>query len=64
MIASVLTSVTTLETMSDDGAGDGPLRADHVVVQARHQLAGLGVGEEAQRHALHVAEQGARAGRR
>ena len=40
-----------------DRAVDRPLGAAHVVVQPRHELAGLGVGEEAQRHALHVAEQ-------
>ena len=37
---------------ADDGVADGILRADHIVVQAAHQLADLGVGEEAQRHAL------------
>ncbi len=38
----------------DQRAGDRVLRADHIVVEARHQLAGLGVGEKAQRLALHV----------
>ena len=42
---------------ADDGVADGVLRADHVVVQAAHQLADLGVGEEAQRHALQVGVQ-------
>jgi hypothetical protein len=37
---------------ADDGVADGVLRADHVIVQPGHQLADLGVGEEAQRHAL------------
>ncbi len=37
---------------ANDGIADGVLRADHVVVQARHQLADFGVGEKAQRHAL------------
>ena len=37
---------------ADNGVADGILRADHIVVKAAHQLADLGVGEEAQRHAL------------
>ena len=37
---------------ADDGVADGVLRADHVVVQAGHQFADLGIGEEAQRHTL------------
>ena len=49
---------------ADDGVADGVLRADHVVVQAAHQLADLGVGEEAQRHALQAANTAPRAGRR
>jgi hypothetical protein len=40
-----------------DGAADGGLRADHVVVQAAHQLADFGVGEKAQAHALQFAEE-------
>src|SRR5829696_10205511 len=39
------------------GAGEGPLGADHVAVQPAGQGAGLGVGEEGQRLALHVVEQ-------
>ena len=37
---------------ADDGVADGVLRADHIVVEARHQLADFGVGEEAQGHPL------------
>ena len=37
---------------ADDGVADGVLRADHVVVEAAHQLADFGVGEEAQTHPL------------
>ena len=37
---------------ADDGIADGVLRADHVVVEAGHQLADLGIGKEAQGHAL------------
>jgi len=36
----------------DNGGTDGVLRADDVVVQAAHQFADFGVGEEMQRHAL------------
>ena len=36
--------------------GEGLLRADHVVVEPADQGAGLGPGEEGQRHALDVAE--------
>ena len=43
---------------ADDGVADGVLRADHVVVQAAHQLADLGIGEETQRHALQGSIQG------
>ena len=39
---------------ADEGVADGGLGSDDVVVEAAHQLAGFGVGEEAQRHALHV----------
>ena len=42
----------------DDGIADRVLRADHVVVEAAHQLARLGVGEEAQGHALEVRVEG------
>ncbi len=42
---------------ADDGVADGVLRADHVVVEAAHQLADFGVGEEAQAHALQFAEE-------
>ncbi len=42
---------------ADDGVADGVLRADHIVVEAAHQFADFGVGEEAQRHALQVREQ-------
>ena len=37
--------------------GDGLLRADDVVVEPRHQRAGLRAGEERQRQPLHVVEQ-------
>ena len=37
---------------ANDRVADGILRPDHIVVQAAHQLAHPGVGEEAQRHAL------------
>ena len=38
-------------------AGEGPLGSDHVVVEPANEGAGLGAGEEGQRHALHVVEQ-------
>ena len=38
-------------------AGEGPLRADHIVVETADERAGLSAGEESQRHALHVIEQ-------
>ncbi len=41
----------------DDRVADGVLRPNHIVVQAAHQLADLGVGEEAQRHALQAGEE-------
>ena len=41
----------------DDGVGDGILSADHIIVQAAHQLAHFGVGEKAQRHALQAGEE-------
>src|SRR5512133_339275 len=41
-----------------EGAGEGPLGADDVVVQPAGEGAGLGVGEEGERLALHVVEQG------
>ena len=47
-----------------DGVADGVLRADHVVVQAAHQLADARVGEEAQRHALQARKEQMSAGRR
>src|SRR5829696_6465341 len=40
-----------------EGAGEGPLGADHVAVEAAGEGAGLGVGEEGQRLALDVVEQ-------
>ena len=42
---------------ADDGIADGILRADHVVVEAGHQLADFGIGEEAQGHALQAGEE-------
>ena len=45
-------------------AGERPLGADDVVVQPADEGAGLGAGEERDRHALHVVEQPRRAGRR
>ena len=36
------------------GAGDGVLRADDIAVEARDDLAGFGVGEEADAHTLEV----------
>jgi hypothetical protein len=42
----------------DDGGADRVLRADHVVVEAAHQLARLGVGEEVQGQALEVRVEG------
>ena len=42
---------------ADDGVADGVLRADHIVVEAGHQLTNLGVGEEAQTHPLQFAEE-------
>ncbi len=44
----------------DDGVADGVLRADHVVVEAAHQLAHLGVREKAQGHALQRAKSATR----
>ena len=47
-------------TFDDDRAeraGERPLRADHVVVQAADERAGLGAGEERDRAALHVVEE-------
>src|SRR5829696_5120786 len=40
-----------------EGPGEGPLGADHVVVEPAGEGAGLGVGEEGQRLSLHVVEQ-------
>ena len=42
---------------ADDGVADGVLRADHIIVEAAHQFADFGVGEEAQTHALQLAEE-------
>lgn len=47
--------------VADDAAeraGDSGLRADHVVVESADQRTGLGAGEEADRHPLHLVEQG------
>ena len=41
-----------------EGAGHGPLGADHVVVEAADERAGLHAGEERHPHALHVVVQG------
>ncbi len=38
----------------DERVGDRALRADHIVIEPRHQVAGLGIGKKAQRHGLHV----------
>ena len=38
-------------------AGQRPLGADHVVVHTANERAGLGAGEEADRHALHMVEE-------
>ena len=43
-------------TTPDKRRGERPLRADDVVVQPAHQRAGVGAGEEGDRHALHVLE--------
>ena len=45
-----------IKVVVDDGVADGVLRADHIVVEAAHQLADLGVGEEAQTHSLQAAK--------
>jgi len=42
----------------DDGIADGVLRADHIVVEAGHQLTDFGVGKESQGHALQSREEG------
>ena len=49
------------DQVADDtrqGPGEGPLGADHVVVQPADQGPGAGPGEERHRHPLHVAEHG------
>ena len=43
----------------DEGAGYGSLCAHHVVVETGHQLSGLSLGEETQRHGLEVGVEGA-----
>ena len=57
---SITTRVSTeRDDVGDDAGerrGEGPLRADHVVVQPAHQGAGVGAGEERDRHPLHVVE--------
>ena len=48
------------DDVADDGAeraGERPLRADHVVVEPTDERAGLGAGEERNRHPLYVIEQ-------
>ncbi len=42
---------------ADQGIGDGVLRADHIIIQAAHQLADSGIGEKTQRHALKAGEE-------
>ena len=51
-----MSTVTRLPTDVGQEIGEGLLRAEHVVVQPADQGAGLGAGEEGQRHALDVAE--------
>ena len=48
--------MTRLPTALDKQIGEGLLGAEHVVVQPADQSAGLGAGEEGQRHALDVPE--------
>jgi len=48
------------DDVADDGAeraGEGPLGADHVVVESADEGAGLGAGEERERHALDMVEE-------
>ncbi len=61
MLSITISMADSLDGVGDhghDGVADGILRADHVVVQAAHQLAHARVGEEAQRHALQARVQG------
>ena len=55
--ARVVTSTTTLLTMLPSVLVTAVLRADDVVVQPAGERAGLGAGEERDRHALHLGEQ-------
>ena len=57
MAMRVVTRVMTLDDDRAERAGERPLGADDVVVQAADQGAGLRAGEEGDRHALHVVEQ-------
>ena len=58
MIVSTTARLMTFDTTVPERRGDRLLRADHVVVEARLERAGLRAGEERERHALHVVEQG------
>ena len=60
---SVKASATRLPTTPDKRVGEGPLGADHVVVQPADQRTGAGPGEEGDRHLLDVVEDGRRRSR-
>ena len=54
--AAVSTRLTTLRHQPGQRRGERLLGAEHVVVQPADQRAGLGAGEERERHPLHVVE--------
>ena len=64
MTPAVSTSPITFDTTPDSVEVNACCAPMHVVVEPADQRAGLGAGEERERHPLHVVEHPACAGRR
>ena len=58
MAISVSINETTFPTTPDSVSREGPLRADHIVVQPADQRPGPGPGEERDRHLQDMIENG------
>ena len=56
MMTSTMRDADEVADDAREHVGERLLGADHVVVEAAHEGAGLGAREERDRHALHVVE--------